>query len=238
MEINKLLENRININYKRKSSEGEDRQVASIEDQDKVLQELAVRYGITINPLDDYEESKSAKKPGRPLFNRMVENIEKSGNSVIYAWHANRLARNGQDAGKMIQLVSDGKVKAIVTPSKIYTDSGTDILMLYLDFGMSDKYSKDLSVDVKRGMNSKLHRHWWPAGSPKPGYINVPAYENGFAEVTQKTDPERFPLLRMAIERYLTGKYSIKNILDFLNEDLGYKTRRSRGCQVNKAVKN
>jgi DNA invertase Pin-like site-specific DNA recombinase len=64
------------ILYARKSTEDKKRQVQSIDDQVKVLTELAKRVGL--NVIDTITESKSAKDPDiRPGFSKMIEKIKK-----------------------------------------------------------------------------------------------------------------------------------------------------------------
>jgi site-specific DNA recombinase len=217
------IKNKKAILYQRKSTEDEDRQVASIEDQYNANLQVIDRYSLVVDKRLILKESKSAKEPGRDEFNKMIEFIDKGLADLIVAWHPNRLARNGQDAGRLIQLLSDGKLKAILTPHKSFFNSGTDILLLYIDFGLSDKYSKDLSVDVRRGMVAKAKRGWYP-GNPKTGYLNTTKH----GITTQIIDPDRFPLLRLAVEKYLTGIYTVPQILDYLNKGLGFKTRKTK----------
>ena len=62
--------------YARKSTEDEERQVMSIEAQLSELAELAKRENILIT--ETFIESKSAKKPGREIFNEMIEKIHNS----------------------------------------------------------------------------------------------------------------------------------------------------------------
>jgi len=57
--------------YARKSTEDEERQVMSIEAQLAELAEYAKRENIEI--IEQFVESKSAKKPGREIFNAMIE---------------------------------------------------------------------------------------------------------------------------------------------------------------------
>ena len=59
--------------YARKSSEGEDRQVASIPSQIDELQKLAKDNNIEI--IEILTEEMSAKAPGRPIFNQMLNDI-------------------------------------------------------------------------------------------------------------------------------------------------------------------
>ncbi|TSC76702.1 MAG: recombinase, partial [Parcubacteria group bacterium Gr01-1014_29] len=75
--------------YARKSSEAEDRQVASIEAQINELKRLATQLGIEI--LEEFTEAKSAKKPYiRPVFATMLERIEK-GEALHEIYGGNRI---------------------------------------------------------------------------------------------------------------------------------------------------
>ena len=62
--------------YTRKSTEDEERQIMSIEAQLAELHEYAKRENLEI--AEEFTESKSAKSPGREIFNEMIEKIKKS----------------------------------------------------------------------------------------------------------------------------------------------------------------
>ena len=87
--------------YTRKSTDDMSRQLRSIDDQIAELQELATRSGIT--PVKTFIEKQTAKKPGRPVFNDMLDRIERGEADGILAWHPDRLARNALDGGMIIQ---------------------------------------------------------------------------------------------------------------------------------------
>ena len=89
--------------YARKSTEDEERQVMSIEAQLAELADFAKRENLEIS--ERFIESKSAKKPGREIFNEMIQKIYGSKEPVgILAWHPDRLARNSVDGGQVIYL--------------------------------------------------------------------------------------------------------------------------------------
>ena len=59
--------------YCRKSSDSEDKQIASLPAQVKELTELAKKLGLNVVDID--EESHSAFHPGRPKFTEMMARI-------------------------------------------------------------------------------------------------------------------------------------------------------------------
>ena len=86
--------------YARKSSEGEDRQVQSIGDQTDRITKMAEDQQLEI--VEILSEAKSAKNPYcRPVFDKMLDRIEKGEAQGILAWEINRLSRNPVDSGRI-----------------------------------------------------------------------------------------------------------------------------------------
>jgi len=121
----------------RKSTDTEDRQVLSLESQKRVITEDLV-VPQNISPFIWFEESKSAKAPGRPKFDEMIDKINKGKITHIITWQLNRLARNSVDGGRLIWFVQNDIIK-IVTPVKTYDKN--DILLLYVEFAMANQFS-------------------------------------------------------------------------------------------------
>src|ERR1700676_2448521 len=96
--------------YCRTSSETEDRQIASIESQLTTLQRtFGGRSDIEVVGI--YEESFSAKAPGRTKFGEMLAQIEKGTANGMIAWAPDRLARNSIDGGRLIYMIDCGIIK-------------------------------------------------------------------------------------------------------------------------------
>jgi site-specific DNA recombinase len=101
--------------YLRKSSEdNEDKQMRSIEGQLEDIEEFILKR-FNIKPVHIYNERKSAFKTGRADFNEMLDRIEAGEANAVIVWHPNRISRNYQDGGRFTQLMSDGKVKMVIT---------------------------------------------------------------------------------------------------------------------------
>lgn len=98
--------------YARKSTDDEDRQILSIEGQLVELREYAKRENLSI--IKEFVEAKTAKAPGRPIFNDMLRQIEQGSAEGILAWHPDRLARNSVDGGKIIYLIDQDTLKIAI----------------------------------------------------------------------------------------------------------------------------
>jgi site-specific DNA recombinase len=206
--------------YCRRSSEAEDRQVMSIESQRGELRRL---FGAMPNVaiVDWCTESKSAKSPGRPLFDQLISRIERGEASGIVAWAPDRLARNSIDGGRLIYLLDTGKLMDLKFATYTFENNSQGKFMLQIMFGQSKYYSDALSENVKRGNRTKVENGWRPNQAPL-GYLN---------DSTTKTiinDPVHFPLIRKMYELMLTGKYSTRQVARIAREDWGFRTPKRR----------
>ncbi|MEK7857443.1 MAG: recombinase family protein, partial [Acidobacteriota bacterium] len=86
--------------YCRKSTESEDRQVLSLDSQRSEIERFFGNQS-SIEIIEVLSEARSAKAPGRPIFDHMIKRVEKGDAGGIIAWHPDRLARNSVDGGKV-----------------------------------------------------------------------------------------------------------------------------------------
>src|SRR3989338_2140936 len=99
--------------YARKSTDVEDKQVLSSEAQWAELRTLAKRDGLEIG--EEFVEKRSAKMPGRPVFEEMLKRIERGEAQGIVCWKIDRLSRNPVDSGRISWLLQQGTVQKIIT---------------------------------------------------------------------------------------------------------------------------
>jgi DNA invertase Pin-like site-specific DNA recombinase len=208
--------------YCRKSTEDEDHQILSIESQRQELQLYAEREQLQIVALR--EEARSAKSPGRPIFNDMLKRIERGEADGILAWHPDRLARNALDGGQIIQLLDTGKITALRFPTYTFENTSQGKFMLAIMFGQSKYYVDSLSENVRRGNRTKREKGWLPNLAPI-GYLN------GRSEAGEKVivrDSVRFPILQKLWHLFLSGGYSVPEILDIATNKMGLRTLKRR----------
>jgi DNA invertase Pin-like site-specific DNA recombinase len=189
----------------------------SIASQVDELQEVARSRGFTIGAV--LTESQSAKSPGRPVFAQLMEQVHRDNHQGVLCWKLDRLARNPVDGGALIWALDAGTITEIVTPDRVFENTGNDKFWMQLEFGIAKKYVDDLSDNVRRGNRAKLEQGWLP-GMPPMGYLN-----DRLAR-TIIPDPERFPLMRRAWELLLEG-IPPSHAYRTLTDDWGLRTRRT-----------
>ena len=194
--------------YARKSTEDDDKQVMSIEAQLFELREFASREKLEI--LAEFQESKSAKTPGRPVFGDMMGRIESLDGVGILAWHPDRLARNSIDGGRIIYAVDQRHIVSLRFPTFWFEPTPQGLFMLQVAFGQSKYYSDNLAQNVMRGMRQKIRRGEWLTKAPF-GYVNNRQIRN------IEPHPTHSKIIVRAFTEYAKGTYSYDALAEFLS---------------------
>ncbi len=212
--------------YARKSSENEDKQVASVPSQIEELKKLAQEK--SLNVVEVFTEEKSAKAPGRPVFSQMIEDIHKGRAEGILCWKLDRLARNPIDGGTISWMLQQSIIRHIQTFQRGYHPTD-NVLMMNLEFGMANQFVIDLSANTKRGQRSKIKDGWLPH-KPPVGYVNN--YYNQPDKPPIYPDPHSFPFMKKLWGILLEKRCPLDNLFD-IAQNMGFK--EDRGVKLTRA---
>src|SRR3972149_5748260 len=209
--------------YARKSTDVEDKQVLSIEAQIDELRMLAKRENLSI--VEEFIEKRSAKIPGRPIFNDMLSRIQNGEAQGIVCWKIDRLSRNPVDSGKIQWLLQKGIIAHIQTHGQSHYPND-NVLMMSVELGMANEYVRQLSENTARGLRQKARRGEFPGFAPI-GYINNPVIKK--IELHRKNAK----IVKKLFEVYATGKVNLKYIAEFM-EKSGIKSRKNNRCNISR----
>lgn len=230
------------IAYVRRSSDREDKQTLSIDAQIREMTRIVERDGIEV--VDYMVESQSAYKPGRPVFNEMLERITRGEADGVFVWHISRLSRNPVDGGALVWLMDQHILKEIRTPEKTYHNTGNDKFIINIELGMCKKNSDDTSEYVKRDAKSKLLKGEW-VGMVPVGYLNLTPkgviagkmyaqdkqtllHASGRSLKRVEIDPILGPLMRNFFDWYMASPRTLKESAAYINA-LNIKSPRFKG---------
>ncbi len=185
------------IIYARKSTEGQERQVRSLEDQ--VAECLILANKLELNVVATVQESMSASEPDkRPKFMAMLKDIKANKYDAIIAWHPDRLARNMKDAGEVIDLLDKGTIANLNFVSFTFENNTLGKMLLGMAFVISKQYSDQLSDNVNRGNYHSMEEGKW-LNRPKHGY---------YKDITGHLRPDgnNYTIIKGAFAARLEGK--------------------------------
>src|SRR3989344_441440 len=204
--------------YARKSTDVEDKQILSIESQLAELRDIAKRENLHIT--EEFIEKRSAKKPGRPVFNDMLRRIERGEAQGIICWKIDRLARNPVDGGQIQWLLQQGVLRHIQTHDRSHYPND-NVLMMSVELGMATEYIRQLSANTSRGLKHKAKLGIYPGLAPF-GYINNPLTK------TVAVHRKNAKLVKKTFAMYATGKVRLENLAELWEKSgiLSEGTRR------------
>ncbi len=209
--------------YARKSTDVEDKQVLSIEAQLSELRSLAKREELEV--VEEFIEKKSAKVPGRTIFNEMMSRIQNGEAQGIICWKIDRLARNPVDGGQVQWLLQQGVIKHIQTHDRSHYPND-NVLMMSVELGMANEYIRQLAANTSRGLRTKARQGIYPSFAPL-GYLNDPRTK------TIHVHKKNAALVREMFERYASGTATLNNLAERL-ENAGVLTRGNRRVHISR----
>ena len=219
--------------YIRKSSadneQGEaHKQLNSLAYQRKFAREAPQLYNLKLvrKPFEDDKSGYEAFiRDGEDGFKGMLDYLNDKENHIdgIVCTEISRLARNFADGGMVLWYMQNGNIKNIYTPTKVFTNSSTDQLMVAIEIAMSKKSSDDTGYRTKEGMHAKVELMKHPSRPPVLGYKT----EGPVGRKKWIIDEKAGPLVRQVFQQFVTGKYTFQQIADYAH-NIGLKSTSKR----------
>ena len=206
------------IIYARVSSKEQEQGGFSIPAQLDFLQNYAAQKGFEI--INIFMESVSAKdKNSRAEYDKMIKFARAQKNGVhILVEKTDRLLRNEFNSAEIIELARTTNITIHLAKENLILDKNsppTAFFIFTMFSANSSLYPRNLSNEVKKGMNKKAELGLYPGRTPV-GYKNI--------RIGKKTsqivvDEEKAPFIKKIFELYSTGNYSFSQIAEILAKD-------------------
>jgi len=151
------------------------------------------------------DAGESARTDKRPEFQKMITAARSKEFDVILVHKFDRFARNDYDFIVYEKELEDLgiTVESVSEPGDASTPAG------YISRRMmqiiSTWYSKNLAIEVKKGMQKKVENGGWPKRVPF-GYLNKHDKSSAWVEV----DPRNGPFVTEAFKEMATGKWTLE----------------------------
>lgn len=219
------------IAYIRKSEERTERQELSHKAQRRKINEQFPDLKI----IEFVEESKSAFKPGRPEFDRIIRMIKNGEADGLISWHPNRVSRNEIDAATVTYMLRTKELKDLKFCAYTFENTPEGIMMLQIIMSQSQYESSKQGRDVKKGMEEKAMDGERPGQVPQ-GYIKLPVLDDRGQVIMRKgdkvltktfNDPDRFEQIKLMWKMLLYEGYNPEQIWKVVNNEWGYLTRKT-----------
>lgn len=208
--------------YCRKSTDRDDKQANSLEHQIANCRTTAERLGLEV--VREYQESASAKNEfKRPMFNEMVELLQKGKIDFLIVDEPKRISRNNIDTSRIIDLLDKKRVKGIYATSREYrSDNSRDKFLLQLDLSLSKMDNEDRSKDIRDKMITCAKKGMCLTKAPF-GYLNVTLSKN---KKTVRVVPKEAEVVKKVFE------WRTKDRLSY--EEISIKATRMAGVRINR----
>mgnify|MGYP002869360665 CR=1 FL=1 len=168
-----------------------------------------------------YTESMSAKETGqRPAYDEMIAFLRKNKKTqyhLIYEKN-DRLLRNEYDSADIINLARNSvhHIHSVREGLILHKTAHPTVFFIFTMFSAnSSLYSRNLSLEVKKGMNKAADLGYFPANLPT-GYKRgnkIPGTKRSREIII---DTEKAGYIIRAFELYATNMYSYKTLADKL----------------------
>lgn len=201
--------------YTRVSSDEQRKKGFSLDYQEKQGRDYAQRNDLKIIKI--FTESFTAKRPGRPKFNEMLDFVKKNKIRHLIFLKSDRASRNGVDSATLVYMAERDLYNIHLIQDGLCLNQKsrpTDFLIFEMNNVFANFYPRNLSVEVTTKLLEKAEQGYYPERSPV-GYQRKPKLRKAYLQI----DPEKAPFIKRIFELYSTGNYSYKTLAAKMREE-------------------
>lgn len=174
----------------------------SLTEQKRIIKEFAEKNKLEI--IHFYEENKTAAKQGRPLFEKMMQNLKDHKASGVIIHKIDRSARNLHDWANIGDLI-DMDIDVFFAHESLNMRERGGRLSADIQAVMASDYVRNLRQEAIKGLYGRLKQGLYPWKAPI-GYA-----DNGKGKL-KTIDPIQGELVKQLFDLYTTGNYNLRNL--------------------------
>ena len=211
--------------YTRVSSDEQRKSGYSLDYQKKQGEEYARANNLHVVKI--YSEWYTAKRPGRPLFNEMLDFCKKNKIKNLIFLKSDRASRNGVDSANLVYMAEHLDYNIHLIQDRLILNNqakATDFLVFEINNCISDFYPRNLSVDVSTKMREKAEQGYYPSRAPI-GYENKRINHRSYLQI----NPEKAFYIKLIFDLYSSGQYSYMTLAAEMRQR-GFKMSEKTTC--------
>ncbi len=213
------------ILYCRVSSREQEETGYSLDSQEKLLKDYAIKNELKTAKIFRISESASGKQI-RKTFNEMFGYADKNKISIILCEKIDRLTRNIKDAAIVSDWITESEARQVHFVKENFILSKNtkahENLVWDMKVAIARFYTNNLSEEVKKGQKEKLTQGWLPT-KPPLGYKTI----GDKGHKVHIIDEEKAPLVKKVFELYSTGNYSLNELVRVMYRE-GLRNRENK----------
>jgi len=176
---------------------------ASLDAQKDAIAQFATRNNLAI--IKWFEETETAAKQGRPVFNDMLAQLRKGKATGLIIHKIDRSSRNFHDWLAVLDLPTHG-VDVYSASDNLDIKSRSGRLAANIQALFAEDYIFNLKEEIRKGQRGRLKQGYFPWAAP-PGYVN-----NGKGKLKTPC-PRVAPLIKQAFALYASRQHSYETLL-------------------------
>src|SRR5258708_38249308 len=189
--------------YVRVSTARQGEQGVSLQQQREAIARHAQKSGFEV--AEWFEEQETAAKRGRPIFGRMLKQLQQGRARGVIIHKIDRSARNLKDWAELGELIDQG-IEVHFANESLDLNSRGGRLSADIQAVVASDFIRNLREETKKGFYGRLKQGLLPMPAPL-GYRNVGSGK------PKEPDPQTAPLIRHLFEVYSTATANFHDLL-------------------------